>query len=327
MESRTRSNKVIFEEINVLRAVAIILVVLGHSFIGTESNTVLMNFIIKVIYSFHMPIFFFISGFLAIKILNLKSIEEKKVFLKKKFYELMIPYLIVTLLALPVKILMSSFVKRPIVLKEFLVDLIFFPNKNPVAALWFIYTLFLIFVIVVISNKIKLKNMIYISLALILLSSFVKLEFMNFYGVFRNLIFFYLGLWYRKNYNYKKYINLSVFLISFVVIIVINLIPTQNEILYIITGISGIVLSYYIANTIKNYNTGLNKILNIINNYALPIYLFSWFTQNCVGYTFYKILDLNYTFTIVVTFIAGFIPIIIAKYILRRSKLLYSLFR
>lgn len=69
--------------IDVLRGVAMILVLIGHN------DTSLTNYI----YSFHMPVFFFISG------LTFKNYSSTfKEFIKKRFKSLMIPYFTLALL-------------------------------------------------------------------------------------------------------------------------------------------------------------------------------------------------------------------------------------
>ena len=90
-----------YQELNILRAISIVLVILGHSFIAGDNNNLLIRYIIKLIYSFHMPIFFFISGFFALKIFNIDSNKDKLKFLEYKAKRLIIPYFIVTALARP----------------------------------------------------------------------------------------------------------------------------------------------------------------------------------------------------------------------------------
>lgn len=75
-----------FPAIDILKGIGIILVVIGHN-----SSGVLRNFI----YTFHMPLFFIISGFLFSK----KNIKD---YLMNSFQRLLIPYfLFLILLSLP----------------------------------------------------------------------------------------------------------------------------------------------------------------------------------------------------------------------------------
>ena len=55
-----KSKKQYFNEINIMRGMAVLCVVIGHSFNPTETPTIL-GFIKSFVYCFHMPAFFFIS--------------------------------------------------------------------------------------------------------------------------------------------------------------------------------------------------------------------------------------------------------------------------
>jgi acyltransferase len=78
----TRTNRVYW--IDALKAIAIILVVIGHS-PGIQGY----SYIVKYIYSFHIPLFFLISGILF----DAKMVEnDLSPFLKKQARGLLIPY-------------------------------------------------------------------------------------------------------------------------------------------------------------------------------------------------------------------------------------------
>lgn len=90
-------NKKYYEELIILKGIAIILVVLGHSFSFTGfnilDNNILNRYIHDSIYSFHMPLFFMIAGFLT------NNYEDN---LNKKFYfskikRLLIPYIFINI--------------------------------------------------------------------------------------------------------------------------------------------------------------------------------------------------------------------------------------
>ena len=55
--------------LDVAKGIAILLVVLGHSFPsnifnGKETIDIVAKWIFDLVYSFHMPVFFFVSGYL-----------------------------------------------------------------------------------------------------------------------------------------------------------------------------------------------------------------------------------------------------------------------
>ncbi|WP_324661016.1 acyltransferase family protein, partial [Bacillus pacificus] len=74
------------EWIDTAKGVGIFLVILGHTGSLGERMT-------NYIYSFHMPLFFFLSGYLF----SVHKYNNFSVFLKKKFKSLLIPYIIFSL--------------------------------------------------------------------------------------------------------------------------------------------------------------------------------------------------------------------------------------
>ena len=90
MKNKSRRGRI--EIIDEAKCVAIVMVILGH----TATNDVLLGnppILYKVLYSIHMPLFFFLSG-LSIPPMELKTREEWKLFFRKTMLTLAIPYLI-----------------------------------------------------------------------------------------------------------------------------------------------------------------------------------------------------------------------------------------
>ena len=71
-----------------LKGFAILLVVLGHCIqqCDTEGN---YQFLCRLIYAFHMPLFMAVSGYFGVK-LNVDYLPE----IRKRFVRLMIPYFV-----------------------------------------------------------------------------------------------------------------------------------------------------------------------------------------------------------------------------------------
>lgn len=76
------------EEIDLLRGIAIILIVFGH--------VIKDGVVYKFLYSFHVPLFFIVSGM----VFRTKNQENFKEFLKRNFKQLIVPYLIWSYIAL-----------------------------------------------------------------------------------------------------------------------------------------------------------------------------------------------------------------------------------
>lgn len=88
-----QSTSVRNEYIDFLKGFAIFLVVAGHSIVDLEQLTPLFNFI----YSFHIPLLFFLSGYIEEKNCN-KYISRKLHMLLKRTKSLLIPYFVWTIL-------------------------------------------------------------------------------------------------------------------------------------------------------------------------------------------------------------------------------------
>lgn len=131
------TNKTILHWLNSAKGIGVILVVLGH--LMYDSN---LHISLQFFYSFHMPLFFIISGYLQ------KDI--RKGFVKKRAQRLLIPFFVFAIVGLPIfglrlmrhgagllSILFDSFYVRGII------------TNNP---LWFLVVLFEISVLIAITN-------------------------------------------------------------------------------------------------------------------------------------------------------------------------------
>lgn len=95
--------------INIFKGVLILLVIIGHILIGPLND----NFIRFIIYSFHMPLFFFISGYLIkfdkLKMMSLKEFAEK--YTKRLLKGWSVAWIIYTLLILNTQISIKSLIQ------------------------------------------------------------------------------------------------------------------------------------------------------------------------------------------------------------------------
>lgn len=131
--------------INIFKGVLILLVIIGHILIGPLND----NFIRFIIYSFHMPLFFFISGYLIkfdkLKMMSLKEFAEK--YTKRLLKGWSVAWIIYTLLILNTQISIKSLIQYTI---------------YPYYHLWFIPTLFSMFLLLFLLSKIASKKTIII---------------------------------------------------------------------------------------------------------------------------------------------------------------------
>lgn len=158
-----------------LKGFTIILVVLGHS-IQFSQNNFDANPIFRIIYSFHMPMFMFISGFVSFK-----TFDGSYNKLVKRFKSLMIPFW-----AWFVFGFVFSYLKFYMKCGEF-------PNfiysltsviKRPDYGLWFLWVLFLNYILLFLSLKINsVREEIILLLFFIGINIFKNLTGFNYLGI------------------------------------------------------------------------------------------------------------------------------------------------
>ncbi len=129
-----------------LKGVLIILVVLGHAIQWTIKDDCYNNHLWNIIYSFHMPAFMALSGYLAYKNNSQKCICMNAFIsiIYRRFRQLIIPFVLwgVIGIALSGALSISSFV-----------DILLFPDKK----FWFLWALFFIYVLFAMGDRLALK--------------------------------------------------------------------------------------------------------------------------------------------------------------------------
>jgi fucose 4-O-acetylase-like acetyltransferase len=194
------------KEVSQMQSFGIFLVVFGHSYVDTgilvsdPVSRVLLS-IHNIIYSFHMPLFVFISGFLFFYTRYGQDAFNYGKFMYGKVKRLLVPYVVLTAVAFPIKVFISKYAMRPISfdLKVFLKSLVY-PFDNPVFFFWFLPTLFGIFVIAPLFLKIaeiRRKNLAAATVTILLFSLHilnpVKTLFLNLNGIIALTLYFWLG--------------------------------------------------------------------------------------------------------------------------------------
>ncbi len=121
--------------IDLMRAIAIILVVIGHFEDGDYPAAYECG--IKVIYSFHMPLFMFVSGFVYIATWRPVGYRE---FVAAKFRRLMIPYFVISIFVITVKLMVQGDapIEQTVTPSDYL-TMFLYPSAG--YFLWFIWAL------------------------------------------------------------------------------------------------------------------------------------------------------------------------------------------
>lgn len=131
-----------YESIDIAKAFAIILVVIGHFSCAYMPRG--YDVMVDVIYMFHMPLFMFASGFLY---QATHREQPYRKFIIGKFRRLMVPYLTVSVLVISIKLAMSGVLSldHPVTAMTY-VEILYLPSAG--YFLWFIWALWWMMVII-----------------------------------------------------------------------------------------------------------------------------------------------------------------------------------
>jgi fucose 4-O-acetylase-like acetyltransferase len=192
-------------EIDALKGLAILLVVLGHSIQYSNPTNFDSFFIFRFIYSFHMPLFMFLSGYVAKIIIG----PQQKMILKK-FYNLGIPFFAWFFLDYFIGFFRNGTVSQSLL--QATIQL----AKSPEIGLWFLWVLFLNFCLLGFSVNLekRIGVLVYPTVWLI-----IRLSPTNYLGIgfLKWYFFFFAGGFLTR--RYQDY--LKVFLKKFGLILIL----------------------------------------------------------------------------------------------------------
>jgi fucose 4-O-acetylase-like acetyltransferase len=321
------TNRLLF--IDIARAICIVLVVIGHYVPDNSPNWYLI--LHNIIYSFHMPLFMFVSGYVYSAA---KKPMEYKHFIFNKFKRLMVPYFFVSTAIIFIKLLTEKnmYVESPVSLSS-LYEIFYLPSAG--FFLWFIYALFLVFLIIPFVNTItKLNIFLIVSFVLLLL----PVNFTNLFCLAQlkgNLFYFVLGYFICAKPKIKLMIDkipAIVFLVLFVMIYVIEL----TDAIWLISSLRRLFLAVSGIFFIMSISMQIDKTRNSIRQFFLKlapcsytIYLFHTTAEGFAKSAFFKIpvenyliADFSFIFKALLIVLAGiFVPIILHKIAASKSRL------
>ena len=312
-------NKKYYPEIDVCKGLGIILVVFGHALKQTGDTNTVFQILLSFIYSFHMPLFFMVSGFVSKKILEFTANGERMKYIKSRAVRLLVPYFAVGLFYMPIKFVLSRFAVKPYDFSNAWKILI---GENPNTVLWFLYTLFWVSVVSTFVIKKQNLNHMMIICGVVSLTAYLvqsPVEFPKYW------FFFVAGMYLRINYEQiisrLRGKNLALVTTVFAIANVI-LYVTGNYVFTFFTAISGCLCSLAAARTIVQKEGIIYKITEMCGKYSMDIYILSDLIATAFRILVWGILNMNYLVCALVCFIAGmFLPIPVSKYIIQKVKI------
>lgn len=301
-----------------------IFVILGHAQYK-DSEVEIRNFI----YSFHMPLFIFLSGYLFKKE---STLAES---IKKDIKGLILPYILLSLISFSIFYLPDYLLGKAHFLHFHNTIYHFFVGgvSSPSGALWFLLCLFFIKAYAYITLNQKKYIQILICIVLPILCNFLikGLHIDLIWGIDSAMIglpFFILGFYCKKNKNLLKIPNkrtlLSVFIISTIILILINKIQGRVDIsgcgmgkypiLYFVASIIGCMMVFSFS---QLFNDLSNKLLKTLSTGTLLILAFHPQIFNYIIrfdfkiFSFFEINILTNTVNSIITLIIFYYPIIL----------------
>ncbi|MBO5567410.1 MAG: acyltransferase [Clostridia bacterium] len=285
METKKR-----WQEIDALYAIGIILVLIGHSHSSDWAkfdHTVLKS-AIYFIYTFHMALFFFISGFLF---QNSDSIERLGFgrWIGDKALRLLTPYLVLSYLALFPKYWVEHHGFTGLTLRTVL-DTVFVPRLGVWGHFWFLPVLFLSYVLFgmwrTLCRKENKRWMIVLAVTASLLFYFlpIRTEVFGLADLRSMLVFFAVGIAVNEALMERKYDGLRgrVFLICLALALVITIVSLlltdlarKDSLVGLLVALGMIFACWCYASVLPK-----GKPVKWLSNHNFTIYIFSWLFQS-----------------------------------------------
>lgn len=313
-----------FEKVDIVKTIGIIAVVLGH----------IANPYSQYIFSWHMPLFFFIAGYLC-KDHNENSLYSKILTEGKKYLSIFISFNILGIIVANVR---NYFLGRSILtLNDIMINTFLYTNSGEIVhygfVLWFIPALFWAKSFFKILRKNKITYILYIGI--ILLSLFSKIDFNNYLGLKTGLeasVYLFMGYLYRNfytnDYCSNKYFNIISSPLAIIFLCFFN-IPITNmqmgiysdKIICFFYALINIFLIFKISETISLYSQSkLNRLWYFGRN-SLSLMIVHVYTNNLAYILVEKLFKKNYwIIKLFISLLLSFFIIEIFRFIRNKMK-------
>lgn len=303
--------------LQILQGWSMLLVVIGHiTLTGTFKNpeTPVSAAIETIIYSFHMPLFMFISGFLfyLTKISRGKAYPEV---VADKLKRLGTPYLFFTVFTFIVKFIFAPFMKRPVELSlSQFVDSFLYPGSNPLSEMWFVATLFIIMLLYpllkyLITSPFKISVLLLASLALNLFFP-TDVDLLCLSSVAYMLLFFSFGILFCQ-FGLQRFLATPWALVVLTALFVAFTLMPGCPLLLL--NLSGILFSVALA---LNLEPVAPRLFSSFRDYTFQIFLLGIFPQIAVRILYARLphSEFSYWALYLASIVLGlYLPVLIAK--------------
>ncbi len=137
---------------DIAKGIGILLVVIGHTMSPIMDGNIIMESCYQILYVFHMPLFFLLSGLVSSKMIEKNSpmkLKNSGELLKQRAIRLMVPYFFWAIIYTIMKPLMKEQVRFQYSYSPWTILI----GNNPAGQLWFLYVLFVFAIVVILCVK------------------------------------------------------------------------------------------------------------------------------------------------------------------------------
>lgn len=327
----------------ILQGWAMLWVVIGHSFLGVfKEGPALENALCTFAYSFHMPLFMLVSGWLFY-LTRLKHNEITPpqsrlsdngywlknrwtygAIVKDKAVRLLLPGLVFTIISFALKLAFPGEMSRQVGLNlNDVVHTVLYPYDNPFREFWFIATLFWFFLMtplwkVVLSSEWAKWGTL--GVLVVLYFCYPAIELFCIGRVFNYAIWFYLGLLISEEDWVDKYLADRKWLVLFggIAVYAGSRFLVHGEwlpkIASFLSTIGGITMSFGLALIADKY---VPKLFCGFRNYTYQIFLMGILAQMFVK-IMYRHVSMSYVGAYLICLFVGlYVPVLVSKVIER----------
>ena len=306
-----------YKWINLSRGIGIMLVVLGHAISDAfPAGSLFDKWLFQWIYSFHMPLFFFLSGFVSNKVVDMKGTSEKIEYIIKRAKRLLVPYFFVGFLYVFLKLAMSGIANMQ-VNSSSLINM--FIGINPNYQLWTLYTLFFAGVLTSLIIYVGGTTPILAGVILWIMGQMVDIPILFAARLCDLYVFFAIGLYWRLHWQ-RMEIGPVVTVVFFVILGGLNIVDayTGYEWLNLFTGIVGILM---VAGVSMQLSKSGNYLFDTLGKYSMDIYIEANIVQVAVRTAFKSFIPPT-TLCVMSTVLGLILPVIVSKNFIRKNKFL-----
>lgn len=305
--------------LSILQGWAMLLVVIGHASLRSEMDGTIWynaagNFCYRFAYSFHMPLFIFISGFLF-SYTRMRKRSSYIALLKSKAVKFGIPFLVFTIAGIVLKDIFASYMERP---TEMGINAFFhaviYPQDGPMGEFWFLAVIMWYFILSPIL-KLLCRNIVSAAVGCIAFAALnlfepIRTELFCISIAQQYIIYFFAGMLCEK-YGIIERVNPFVGLPVAVILYAASRYaePASPP---LATALCGIGLSVMLALTADGY---IPRIFSSFRRYTYQIYLLAIYFQFVLRIVYERFLSPDWFYPMfVIGILCGlYIPVIISE--------------